>query len=223
MSKLDVSHIDIGGCEGCSISVYMALIKTKDINFYSKFRGNFVLKDEGIAIVSGPICMDIQERVELLKEIRMKSCVLIAFGSCSALGGITRYCRGGQQPKPDHMTFRRINKVVDVDYAVPGCPPPPQFLIQFINLFVSKKQSKFIQIFRSISEIKKLSGLDLIDNIVLQNMCIGCGACVLSCPTDALHIIEGVPDLVLEKCIRCGICYVRCPIGNKLLLRGCLK
>jgi len=59
------------------------------------------------------------------------------------------------------MTFRHINKIVDVDYALPGCPPPPQFLIQFINLFVSRKQPKFIQIFRSIAEIKKMRGLDL--------------------------------------------------------------
>jgi len=48
----------------------MALIRTKNINFYSKFRGNFVLKDEGIAIVSGPICLEVAERYNKILQGR---------------------------------------------------------------------------------------------------------------------------------------------------------
>ncbi len=223
MDKLSIVHIDLGGCEGCSVSIYRALLKVEEINFYSKLSGDFILNGNEIIIVSGPICLNETDKVEFLKEIREKSKVLIAFGSCSAIGGITRYCRGGQQPKPNHVTFQPINTIVDVDYAIPGCPPPPNFLKPFIELFVSGKNSRFIQIFKAVAKIKKLSGFDLIDDIILQNICVGCGACVLSCPTNALHMVGGRPNLIAEKCIRCGICYVRCPKGAQLLLRRCLK
>ena len=223
MDKLSIVHIDLGGCEGCSVSIYRALLKIEEINFYSKLSGDFILNGNEIIIVSGPICLNETDKVEFLKEIREKSKVLIAFGSCSAIGGITRYCRGGQQPKPNHVTFQPINTIVDVDYAIPGCPPPPSFLKPFIELFVSGKNSRFIQIFKAVAKIKKLSGFDLIDDIILQNICVGCGACVLSCPTNALHMVGGRPNLIAEKCIRCGICYVRCPKGAQLLLRRCLK
>ncbi len=221
--KLDISYIDIGGCEGCSLSVARALIRNKNINLYSKYTGNFTVKENGILIIAGPICLDDKKMVEKLKEFREKSSTIIAFGSCSSVGGITRYCRGGQQPKPNHIIFQPINAVIKVDYSIPGCPPPTQFLTPFINLFLSGKESHFTNIFKVLGNVKKLSGFDLIDDIVLQNICIGCGACVLSCPTNALRMRGRRPDLIAEKCIRCATCYIRCPKGSQILLRRYLK
>ncbi|NPA98827.1 MAG: hypothetical protein GXO43_05545, partial [Crenarchaeota archaeon] len=36
---------------------------------------------------------------------------------------------------------------------------------------------------------------------------------------NALHMIEGRPDLIVEKCIRCGTCTVRCPRFTQLLIQ----
>ena len=200
------------------------MVKMEDVcNFKSRLVGDFEIEKKDTVMVSGSICTNEPEKIQLLKDLREKAWILIAFGSCAAVGGITRYCRGGQQPHPHHMTFQPINAVVDVDYAIPGCPPSPRMVKPFINALVTGKQSNPIQIFKATAKVKKLSGFDLIDDIILPNLCVSCGACIISCPTGAMHMVGGKPDLIMEKCIRCGTCYVRCPRASQLLIRRYLK
>lgn len=40
--------------------------------------------------------------------------------------------------------------------------------------------------------------------------CVGCGDCVLNCPSDALKMKENFPELDLENCIRCFCCQELC-------------
>jgi len=44
-----------------------------------------------------------------------------------------------------------------------------------------------------------------------KTRCIGCGACVVECPTDALDLVDGIVVVNHEKCIRCGKCVRVCP------------
>ena len=76
-----------------------------------------------------------------------------------------------------------------------------------------------MDLFKAVSAYSKLSGFDLMDEVVLTGICVGCGACVLSCPTNALHMVDGRPDLIVEKCIRCGTCTVRCPRFTQILIQ----
>lgn len=51
---------------------------------------------------------------------------------------------------------------------------------------------------------------DLIKEVTTPGYCIGCGACVASCPFVCLTMEGGIP--VLKKaCVNCGICYGECP------------
>ncbi|WP_378950665.1 ferredoxin-type protein NapF [Mesorhizobium sp. ANAO-SY3R2] len=45
------------------------------------------------------------------------------------------------------------------------------------------------------------------------NSCIGCGACVASCPTGIIVLADGVPEIDLAKgeCTFCGECSKGCP------------
>jgi coenzyme F420 hydrogenase subunit beta len=45
---------------------------------------------------------------------------------------------------------------------------------------------------------------------VSLDLCLNCGACVASCPTNALELIDGRVSLK-GRCIACGICYEQCP------------
>ncbi len=220
MSKPTILIYDLGGCEGCPLSImriYPQLINIADV--YTKCLGKVDLDREyDYAVVTGPICINSPEHVEELKKIRKNSRVLIAYGSCASVGGIILYARGGQEPRPEHRVYAPISRVVRVDYAIPGCPPAPQMLISLLNC-IRRGKGYFLDLFRAVALNPKLSGFDLMDEVVLNGLCVGCGACVLSCPTNALQMIDNRPDLIPEKCIRCGTCTVRCPRFSQILIQ----
>jgi NAD-dependent dihydropyrimidine dehydrogenase PreA subunit len=45
-----------------------------------------------------------------------------------------------------------------------------------------------------------------------HGMCMHCGACVGTCPVNALTLDETVVR-VSDECIDCGICTRACPVG----------
>ncbi|KJS20821.1 MAG: electron transfer flavoprotein subunit alpha [Clostridiaceae bacterium BRH_c20a] len=46
---------------------------------------------------------------------------------------------------------------------------------------------------------------------VIRKNCIGCGACVQTCPFDALDLVDGIAVVDPEKCTDCGACVAVCP------------
>lgn len=47
---------------------------------------------------------------------------------------------------------------------------------------------------------------------VNQNECVACGACVKTCPKQALSIYKGVfAQVDAGKCVGCGLCVKACP------------
>lgn len=211
---------DLGGCEGCPISILRVYPELKGLaELYTKHLGEIDIHMKyDIAVITGPICINNPEDLDVLRNIRSRAKILIAYGSCASVGGITLFCRGGQEPRPEHRTFQPISVIVNVDYAVPGCPPAPNLFIALIN-GIKSGHGYFLQLFASVAKAKKLSGFDLLDTIVLPGLCISCGACIISCPTNALQMIDRKPDLIVEKCIRCGTCCVRCPRFTQILIQ----
>ncbi len=214
---MKVVHIDIGGCEGCGISILRAFPLVKDvvdltINYLRK-EDHCDVEEWDVAIITGGLSLGDGEIQEKLSELRKKSKVLVAFGSCATFGGILRFCVGCKR------SFQPVNSLVEVDYSIPGCPPPPQAVQAFFK-FLSSGDERRLRVFKVSAGIKKLSGFDLIDDIVLNGLCMGCGVCELSCPTRAIKIVDKTPNLMVEKCIRCGTCYIRCPRASQILSGG---
>jgi len=46
-----------------------------------------------------------------------------------------------------------------------------------------------------------------------EDLCIGCAHCTGACPTGAIHIDNGHPQLDVNRCIDCGRCYQQCPVN----------
>jgi ferredoxin len=46
-----------------------------------------------------------------------------------------------------------------------------------------------------------------------QELCLGCGVCMRSCPTGAISIVGRMAYVDAGKCIECGNCCSVCPRG----------
>ncbi len=42
--------------------------------------------------------------------------------------------------------------------------------------------------------------------------CTGCGACVDSCPSEAIEMQDGKAVIEADKCVDCGVCVDECPV-----------
>lgn len=59
--------------------------------------------------------------------------------------------------------------------------------------------------------------------IVDASRCIGCGACVVECPVEALDLVDGIATVNPEKCTNCGACMKVCPADALSLPEGVIK
>lgn len=47
--------------------------------------------------------------------------------------------------------------------------------------------------------------------VVLEDNCIGCGACARHCPSSAIMMVDGMPAVNENRCLGCGACEYYCP------------
>ncbi|MHB8124886.1 MAG: FAD-binding protein [Desulfitobacteriaceae bacterium] len=59
--------------------------------------------------------------------------------------------------------------------------------------------------------------------IIDKQKCIGCGACLDECPTQALDLVDGTIAVEEAKCTDCGICTESCPANALSLIASAAK
>ncbi len=217
-SSLKAGFYELGGCSGCTFSFIQNLENLKkhnlEIVYFPALIDITEIPDMDILFISGAVCKEDKESVEKLLELRKKAKTIVAFGSCASVGGIMNFLiRGGQEPKPWQSRHFPLSEFIKVDRSVMGCPPGSLFISQLVNSLKSSN-NKF-DLFKFITRFKRLSCFNLLDEVIIPGLCVGCGVCAISCPTKAIVLIDGLPEFKVEKCIRCGLCYIRCPQNLK--------
>ena len=48
---------------------------------------------------------------------------------------------------------------------------------------------------------------------VNNEVCIGCGTCIDSCPVAAISMVDGKAEINQDICIHCGTCTGVCPVN----------
>ena len=155
MSKPKVAFFDFASCEGCQLQVVnlegdlLQLLEHVDVvSFREATRDHS--DDYDIAFVEGSITRRSDEA--RLKEIRKNAKILIALGSCAAIGGINcvknyfepdfvrEFVYGDKAADYETYPARPLSAVVSVDYTVPGCPIDRNELVRVIkSLLLGKK------------------------------------------------------------------------------------
>ncbi|GAB6174725.1 electron transfer flavoprotein subunit alpha [Paradesulfitobacterium aromaticivorans] len=59
--------------------------------------------------------------------------------------------------------------------------------------------------------------------VVDKAKCIGCGACVVECPVEALDLVDGLAVVDPNKCTNCGSCVTVCPANALSLPEGAVS
>jgi ferredoxin len=49
--------------------------------------------------------------------------------------------------------------------------------------------------------------------VVDDGACVGCEACVGTCPVEAIGMDTGKAKVGVDACIECGSCVSACPVG----------
>ena len=117
-----VSFIDLGGCNGCTLEIMAAITPKYDLErFGIKIVTN--PKHADILVVAGTINTQSLERLKRIISQVPKPRYIIAMGSCAISGGIARLSYNSKGP---------LDKIINVDMYIPGCPPKPEAIIEGI-------------------------------------------------------------------------------------------
>jgi len=121
--------------------------KLFDFRHARVLKRNNVLDEIDIAFVEGALASD--DHIEKLKEIREKSKLLVAVGSCACTGmpSAQRNTFTEEQKQEIEWLVARfaglekvlkLSEVVKVDAEIPGCPMTPKKFLETVDLAVAK-------------------------------------------------------------------------------------
>ncbi len=158
MSKAEKTRVAtawLSGCSGCHMSFLDQDEKLVDLSkkiklVYSPIVDTKVFPENvDVTLIEGAVANE--EQLEMLKEMRRKTKVLISLGDCAVTGNVTalRNVFSNSDKAVLEMAFvdtsevnpriptgvpkllkkvLPLHEVVKVDYYVPGCPPPAELI-----------------------------------------------------------------------------------------------
>jgi F420-non-reducing hydrogenase small subunit len=164
-----------GGCEEAVINLDEELLKVMDafdivlwpavLDYKRKDIEALGDGEIAVSVISGAVRLGEQE--EMVKLLRQRSQLVVAFGACAHMGGIPGlgnlytkdtiiqrvYKEVPTVENPEEITpqertvldigeltlpvffdtVKTLDQVISVDYYLPGCPPPPDLIINALN------------------------------------------------------------------------------------------
>jgi F420-non-reducing hydrogenase small subunit len=170
-----------GGCEETVVDLNEDILKVADavdivlwpVALDFKRKDIEAMQDGEIAVsfINGGVRLEEQE--EMVKLLRQKSQLVVAFGACAHLGGIPGlanfydrdsifkyvYTESPTVDNPDktfpqqktevkegeltlpefYNTLKTLDQTIDVDYYLPGCPPPPDLIMAAVTAILEGK------------------------------------------------------------------------------------
>jgi len=170
-----------GGCEEAVVDLNENILKVADavdivlwpVALDFKKKDVEAMKDGEIAVsfINGAVRLEEQE--EMVKLLRQKSGLVVAFGACAHLGGIPGLAnfwnretifnrqfkevptmdnpdgvtpqlktkvKAGELTLPEfYDTVKTMSQTIPVDYFLPGCPPPPDLILNAVTAILEGK------------------------------------------------------------------------------------
>lgn len=118
--SLSIRAVDAGSCNGCELEIHALNNAFYDLE---RFGLRFVAspRHADVLLVTGPVTKNMREALERVYVATPDPKWVVALGDCALNGGLfaaSAACVGG------------VGAVVPVDLHIPGCPPPPQRILE---------------------------------------------------------------------------------------------
>jgi Ni,Fe-hydrogenase III small subunit len=126
---LAIREIDAGSCNGCELEIHALN------NPYYNLEGagiRFVAspRHADLLLVTGPVSRNMAQALRRTYDAAPHPKLVVAAGQCACDGGIF-----GES----YATCGRLENIIPVDVAVPGCPPPPLEILRGILTAVRRR------------------------------------------------------------------------------------
>ena len=121
--SLQLRHVDVGSCNGCEIEIASAFGPHYDA---ARFGARLVASPrhaDGL-LVTGVVTKNMAGPLHKTLEATPEPRVVIACGDCAVNGGIFA---GAYAVEAD------LDKLVDIDVTIPGCPPHPTAITEALR------------------------------------------------------------------------------------------
>ncbi|MDP2821006.1 MAG: hypothetical protein Q8O39_02290, partial [bacterium] len=170
MAKTKIAIFDLTGCEGCEFHILS--LDELLLDFFQDFEiTNWRLLSEkepadfDIAFIEGAVTT--KEQINLLKQIRETSKIVVALGACAISGNIFAQLPKGKRKKFAAKIYDKnyrlkaeflepVEKFIRVDEKIPGCPS---------DIEVFKRTLEKLKTRKIVSRIKKVVPPDFIEGI----------------------------------------------------------
>ncbi|MCF7668264.1 MAG: NADH-quinone oxidoreductase subunit B family protein [Verrucomicrobia bacterium] len=134
--SLWVYHANSGGCNGCDIEVLNALTPWYDAErFGIKLVGS--PRHADVMLCQGPAMRATEIALRRAYDAMPSPKLVFAIGSCAGGGGIWH---------DTYSVLGPVEKVVPVDYYIPGCPPRPEAIVFGVALVLGLVEKKVVDI-----------------------------------------------------------------------------
>jgi Ni,Fe-hydrogenase III small subunit len=150
-----VYHANAGACNGCDIEVINVLTPYYDAErFGIKLVGS--PRHADVILVTGAVTRQVAPALRRLLEATPDPKLVFAIGSCAC---------GGDMWFDTYNIWGGANKVIPVNYYVPGCPPRPEAILYAVAVALGlapkkvakKEQSDFPRFEEPVSKFVRSS------------------------------------------------------------------
>jgi NAD-reducing hydrogenase small subunit len=166
--KARVATAWLGGCSGCHMSLLdlderlLGLAARMDLVYGPLVDEKEFPRGTDVTLVEGAVANE--EHLALVQVIRARTRILVAFGDCAVSGNVTamRNVLGSALPVLDRVyrdprlegaglpsepgilpslldRVLPVHHVVPVDHFLPGCPPHPDLIHDFLSALLDRK------------------------------------------------------------------------------------
>lgn len=177
MVKKRIATVWLGGCAGCHMSfldldqTLIAVLEKADLVYSPIVDIKIFPENVDVTLVEGAVANE--ENLELIRQVRERSKIVVAFGDCAVTGNVT--AMRNHLPVPDLLTavykagpgsipregvdgeilpkllpkVLPVHQAIKVDAYLPGCPPAPDRIAAAVMALLDGKEVALVESMRS--------------------------------------------------------------------------